>query len=200
MSNLELYNKYKEPPKEALKEIKGGRMNGKLDISPMWRIKCLTEEFGPCGVGWYYTETNRQFVNGADCEIAVFVDIDLFYRVGDGWSMPVHGSGGSMFIASEKEGFHTSDEVIKMATTDALSVCCKQLGIASDVYMGLMDSKYERAGERKTPSSGFASPSQVSYYKTLTNGITPRMMKPPEEMTKDEISAEIDFYKTGKQR
>ena len=59
MENLELYNALRTPPKEALKEIKAGRMKGKTDINPMWRIKVLTERFGPCGIGWKYKITKQ---------------------------------------------------------------------------------------------------------------------------------------------
>ena len=54
MDNLELYEKVRAVPDSAKKKISGGRMNGKTDINPMWRIKTLTEQFGPCGIGWYY--------------------------------------------------------------------------------------------------------------------------------------------------
>ena len=66
------------------------------------------------------------------------------------WSDAIPGSGGSMFIEKESNGPHTSDEAIKMATTDALSVACKMLGFASDVYAGFWDgSKYNRPEEEK---------------------------------------------------
>ena len=52
MENLEIYNKLKEVPKEAQKPITGGRLNGMIDIKPMWRIEKLTEVFGICGIGW----------------------------------------------------------------------------------------------------------------------------------------------------
>lgn len=52
MDNLELYNKVRNVPQEAKKEIKGGRLKGMTDINPMWRIKTLTEQFGICGMGW----------------------------------------------------------------------------------------------------------------------------------------------------
>ena len=50
------------------------------------------------------------------------------------WSKPIVGVGGSMFIAKEKSGPYTSDEAYKMALTDAISVSCKALGIAADIY------------------------------------------------------------------
>ena len=29
------------------------------DINPVWRMKTLTEQYGPCGIGWYYEITDR---------------------------------------------------------------------------------------------------------------------------------------------
>ena len=53
-NNLEIYNKVRQVPESAQKTIKGGRLKGMTDINPMWRIKTLTDLFGPCGIGWYY--------------------------------------------------------------------------------------------------------------------------------------------------
>lgn len=53
--NMSLYNAVRTPPPEALKTIQAGRLKGMSDINPMWRIKALTEQFGPCGTGWKYT-------------------------------------------------------------------------------------------------------------------------------------------------
>ena len=132
--NIDLYNKYAEVPEAAKKKITGGRLNGKTDINPMWRIKSLTEEFGECGFGWYYKVLNRWLEQGANGEIAGFVEIELFVKRDNEWSAPIYGVGGSMFVANEKQGAYTSDEVYKMATTDAISVACKQLGFGANVY------------------------------------------------------------------
>ena len=45
--NLELYNKGRAVPEEAKKTIQAGKLKGFTDINPMWRIKTLTEMFGP---------------------------------------------------------------------------------------------------------------------------------------------------------
>lgn len=142
MDNLEIYNKYREVPAEAKKRISGGRMNGKTDINPMWRLKSLTEQFGPCGIGWYYKVINKWIEPYGD-EIAAFVDIELYVKVDGEWSAPIAGTGGSMFVAKEKSGIHVSDECYKMATTDAISVACKQLGFGADVYWEADKSKYD---------------------------------------------------------
>lgn len=59
MSNMRIYDAVSSTPAEAKKQIKGGRISGFTDINPMYRIRRLTEQFGPCGVGWYYTPDRK---------------------------------------------------------------------------------------------------------------------------------------------
>lgn len=148
MKGLELYKKVRVVPPEAQKPISGGRLNGKTDINPMWRIKVLTEQFGPCGLGWYYVTTDN-WLEQAGNEVAAFVKIELFVKYGDEWSKPISGTGGSMFVEKEKNGLHVSDECYKMATTDAISVACKQLGIGANVYWQADKTKYDTPEPQK---------------------------------------------------
>lgn len=143
MGNLDLYEKVRSVPDSAKKTIKGGRTSGMTDINPMWRIKVLTEQFGPCGIGWYYIPTN-QWLETAGNEIAAFVNIELYIKVDGEWSKPIAGNGGSMFASKEKSGIYVSDECYKMATTDAISVACKELGIGADVYWDSDRTKYNK--------------------------------------------------------
>lgn len=145
MGNLEVYNALRTPPKEALKKIEAGRMKGKTDINPMWRIKALTEQFGPCGIGWKYTITKQWLEPGPSGEIAAFCDIDLYYKLSGEWSEAVPGTGGSSFVAKEKGGLYVSDECYKMALTDAISVAAKALGVAGDIYWQTDPTKYRKA-------------------------------------------------------
>ena len=144
MKNLDLYEKFRKVPEEAKRKIKGGRINGFTDINPMWRIKRLTEEFGPCGSGWYYKPV-KEWIEQVGNEYAAFVDIELYVKYGDEWSMPIPGSGGSKLATVEKSGIFVSDECYKMATTDAISVACKQLGIGADVYFESDKTKYNQS-------------------------------------------------------
>ena len=149
MENMTIYNATRDVPEEAKKPIKGGRLNGKTDINPMWRIKTLTEQFGPCGIGWYYNVTKQWIVEHEE-ESAAFVNIELFIKVDGEWSKPIFGNGGSMFATKEKNGIYVSDECYKMATTDALSVACKQLGFGADVYWDKDNTKYSRNSDADT--------------------------------------------------
>jgi len=143
MENMAVYDAGRSVPEEAKKTIRGGRINGFTDINPMWRIRKLTEIFGPCGIGWYYT-IDREWLEGNEStgEVAAFVRISLYVKADGEWSMPIVGVGGSMFAASESKGIRVSDEAYKMAQTDALSVACKNLGIGAEVYWAAGETKY----------------------------------------------------------
>lgn len=130
---MELYNALAFVPTEAKKTISGGRLNGFTDINPMWRIQKLTEVFGPCGTGWY-TEVVDHWTSEGNGETSAHVRIKLYYRTEDGWSAPIEGIGGSKLVAQESHGAYHSDEAFKMAYTDAISVACKALGMAADIY------------------------------------------------------------------
>lgn len=142
MENMTIYDACRSVPESAKKAITAGRLKGKTDIKPMWRIKRLTEQFGPCGIGWYYKPVRKWLETHGD-ETAAFVDIELYVKIGGEWSMPIAGTGGSMFAARQKDGVYVSDECYKMASTDAISVACKQLGIGADVYWDADRTKYD---------------------------------------------------------
>lgn len=148
--NLNIWNQVREVPTEAKKEIVGGRMKGMTDINPVWRLKILTEQFGPVGFGWKYEILDERLESGANGEIAAFVRINLYVKHSDlGWSEAIPGIGGNMFVASEKSGLRTSDECFKMALTDAISVACKALGIGASVYWDKDKTKYEEPEQQK---------------------------------------------------
>lgn len=147
MNNLEIYEACRAVPNEAKKPITGGRLNGKTDINPMWRIKKLTETFGPCGIGWWYEISGQWLERYDNGEIAAFCDIQLYYKWGNEVSKPIPGTGGSMFAVKEKNGIYVDDEAYKKALTDAISVACKAIGIGADVYWGADASKYDKPKE-----------------------------------------------------
>ena len=146
--NLRFYEILRKVPDYALKTIKAGRLQGMSDINPVYRIKAMTEAFGPCGVGWKYVITKQWFETYGQ-EVKVFTNIDLFIKVDGEWSDAIPGTGGSAIVAIERNGAYVSDEAYKMALTDALSVAMKSLGVAADVYyskdkQGQFDTKYEQ--------------------------------------------------------
>lgn len=207
-----IYNKARVVPQEAKKPIIGGRLKGMTDINPMWRIKTLTELFGPCGHGWYYNITNKWIEEGASGEKVAFVDIELFVKYGEEWSKPILGTGGSSFIAKEKNGLYTSDECFKMALTDALGVAMKSLGVGADVYFERDRSKYDNSqdkgneGRRATdePPTILSDKQIKRLYaigysagidaETVNNQVKSKFKKGVKDLTKDEYDAVCKGY------
>jgi hypothetical protein len=146
--NLKFYEIFRAVPENAKKPIKGGRLNGMTDINPMWRIKMLTEQFGMCGVGWYYDVVKMWIDEGADGVKVSNVITNLYVKVDGEWSKPIQGIGGSTLVAKEKAvALYTSDEHFKMALTDSLSVCCKAIVIRAEVYWDKDRTKYDSKGD-----------------------------------------------------
>lgn len=148
--NLRIWEQVREVPPEAKKEIGGGRLKGMTDINPVWRIKKLTEIYGPVGEGWYTDEITERTIQCGD-EIVALVTLKLYTKTAEGWGKPIFGSGGSMLYAKESKGMFASDEAFKMAYTDALSVACKALGIAADVYFSKDRTKYDVKTDSPNP-------------------------------------------------
>jgi hypothetical protein len=144
-----VWEKLARPPASALKAIQAGRLKGKSDINPMWRIKAMTEVFGQCGDGWKFEIVRLWTEAGSDGQVFAFAHVNLFVRTSQfiedkKWNDPIPGIGGHYLIVKESSGLHANDEGYKMAITDALGTAMKMLGVAADVYMGLWDgSKYK---------------------------------------------------------
>lgn len=164
MDNLELYNKVRNVPQEAKKEIKGGRLKGMTDINPMWRIKTLTEQFGICGMGWKTEIVNKWLDNGANGEIIANVEIKLYVKIQEQWSDGIPGIGGSKFTSKESNSIYTDDECYKKAYTDACSVACKNLGIGADVYFEKDRTKYDT----KVDINKSGNEKEISKFKQIT--------------------------------
>lgn len=145
--NMRFYGLVQDTPKEAQKSFNNGRFSG-TDINPMWRIKKLTEVFGPCGFGWWTQNVDYRFVGSEQTnETAVFCELELVVVDPETKveSRPIYGVGGNTFVAQRKSGPQASDEAMKMAYTDALSIACKALGFSHDIYYQADRTKYTSA-------------------------------------------------------
>lgn len=140
MDNLSIYNLFRSVPEEAQKTIQAGKLKGFTDINPMWRIKMLTSQFGMCGEGWKTSDV-KMWTESAAGEMAAFCSLNLFVKVNGQWSEGIFGIGGSK-LSGKGVGDGINDEAFKMAYTDALSIACKNLGMAADIYFQKDRSKY----------------------------------------------------------
>lgn len=150
--NVRFYHRFMTTPKDAQREFNNGRFSG-TDINPMWRIKILTEVFGPSGFGWWTQNVRYEFVEAnvtppdakqEQKETSVFCELELVVKDPETGevSQPIYGVGGNTYIAWGKYGPRASDEAKKMAYTDALSIACKSLGIGHDIWYSNDRTKY----------------------------------------------------------
>lgn len=175
--NLTIYNFCREVPQNAQKPFSNGSFSG-TDINPMWRIKKLTEVFGPCGIGWYYEVLSERAETYGDTVMAI-VDLNLYVKDAEGnWSKPIFGTGGNLLVQVTKSGARPSDEGYKKALTDALSIACKALGIGADIWYSKdvnndPQSKYadryiEVGGTPATPAPPMQKPEKAAPAKVIT--------------------------------
>lgn len=151
---ISIYESLARPPKDALREIKGGKLSGKTDINPQWRYKAMTEKFGLVGIDWKYEVQKLWTEQGAGGEVLAFAQVAVFVKDGENWSDPIEGIGGSKLVALEKERPVSNDEGYKMAVTDAFSTALKMLGVAADIYAGRWDgSKYRDTPDQLPPKA-----------------------------------------------
>lgn len=108
-------------------------------IKPMWSYKRMTEEFGPCGIGWGVNMPTFQLVTAGD-EMLVYCTATVWYGNRDQVTV---GVGGDKVAGKNKFGPVTDDEAFKKAFTDAVTNALKMIGVGADVHMGMFDdNKY----------------------------------------------------------
>lgn len=178
MDNMQIYNAGRAVPAEAQKQFSNGKFSG-TDINPMWRIKKLTELFGPCGVGWYIDNVTERCEEHGETTMAI-VNLELYIKVDGEWSKPIYGTGGNVLL---NKG-HASDEGYKMAFTDALSIACKSLGIGADIWFANDTTKYTRSNNDDLPFTMDEKPKDLNFRCALCGEV----LKPYKDANGVEVS------------
>jgi hypothetical protein len=127
-------------------------------IKPIYLTRLMTDQFGPCGVGWGMTKPEFQTIQ-CDKELLVFCSIAIWYVEQGRRSELVYGEGGDKVTIASSSGTRNSDEAFKAAYTDALSNAMKHIGAAADVHMGMFDdSKYVKETQKHFEEDGAPDP------------------------------------------
>ena len=153
--NLEIWNAVKQTPTNFLKKIDFGYLKGKSDINPQWRLMAMTQTFGPVGHGWTYRIVRLWTEAGPSGSVMCFSEVAVKTKFEGAWGEEFSGIGGSEIVEMAKGQPKANDEGYKKATTDALGVAFKAVGVAADVYLGNYDgSKYLYEYDQAYPSQG----------------------------------------------
>lgn len=125
-------------PKHTKSFARAGGFKGTA-VKPIWIVKRLTEQFGPCGVGWGIGEPQFQVVP-ANGETLVYCTVPCWH--GNPKNI-LYGVGGDKVLIKRQSGHFCDDEAFKKAFTDAVGNAFKFIGVSADIHMGQFDdSKY----------------------------------------------------------
>lgn len=155
MSKTDLWDRLgKTDPAHTKSFKRQGGFSGTA-IKPIWSYRRMTEEYGPCGVGWGIGAPSFQTVSAPEGEVLVFCTVGVWHGKPENI---MYGVGGDKAVGKNKYGIVTDDEAFKKAFTDAVTNALKLIGVGADVHMGLFDDdkyvnnvKSEFAAERQNP-------------------------------------------------
>jgi hypothetical protein len=142
MNNKQLWNKVCVTDPKAVKPITGKQYSGNSP-KPYWIVERLTDEFGPCGIGWGFTIINERFERFSDTD-TLHVAAVRFWYVLDGKRGELEQIGQTKSSYQSSAGkFILDEDAPKKSVTDALVKCASYLGFAGDIFSGRWDdSKY----------------------------------------------------------
>ena len=130
---------------KAVKPITGKQYSGNSP-KPYWIVERLTDEFGPCGIGWGFTILNERFEHfgdGKTAEVLHIAVVRFWYMLGDKRGELEQVGQTRASYTTSKDKFLVDEDAPKKSVTDALVKCASYLGFAGDIFSGMWDdSKY----------------------------------------------------------
>lgn len=142
MKNTELWNRVQKTDPSAVKAITGKQYNGNSP-KPYYIVHRLTEEFGPCGIGWGFSVVNERIERFGETDSLHIALVDFWYVLGDKRGQFQQMGQTKCSYVSSKDKFVLDEDAPKKSVTDALVKCASYLGFAGDIFSGRWDdSKY----------------------------------------------------------
>lgn len=207
--NKDLWRRVCVTDPAAVKPITGKQYNGNSP-KPYWIVERMTEEFGPCGIGWGFTilsERFERFGEGKTAEVLHIASVRLWYILdGKRGELEQVGQTRASYTTS-KDKFLVDEDAPKKSVTDALVKCASYLGFAGDIFSGRWDdSKYVAQAaaewkERKSQESGAGMAAHIAadwliYINDSANGAdlkarTAEAVQAAQEVNDDKAAAEF---------
>lgn len=152
---------------KAVKAITGKQYSGNSP-KPYWIVERLTDEFGPCGIGWGFQIINERFERFSETD-SLHVASVRFWYVLDGQRGELEQIGQTKASYTTNAGkFMLDEDAPKKSVTDALVKCASYLGFAGDIFSGRWDdSKYvAEAGAEWNRRRTEESPQRAAWLET----------------------------------
>lgn len=147
MNNKELWQRAFTTDPRAVKPITGKQYSGNSP-KPYWIVERLTDEFGPCGIGWGFTILNERMERLTPSDVLHVAVVRFWYVLNDKRGEFEQIGQTKAVYEKSKGGFMVDEDAPKKSVTDALVKCASYLGFAGDIFSGMWDdSKYvQQAG------------------------------------------------------
>lgn len=141
-TNKALWERVKTTDPKHVKAITGKQYSGNSP-KPYWIVERLTDEFGPCGIGWGFRVLDERMERLTECEVLHVARLLFWYEL-DGKRGEFEQIGQTRAMYAKRDGSLLVDEdAPKKSVTDALVKCASYLGFAGDIFSGMWDdSKY----------------------------------------------------------
>lgn len=125
-----------------VKPITGKQYSGNSP-KPYWVVERLTDEFGPCGIGWGFQILSERIERFSETE-SLHIAVVRFWYEWDGKRGELEQIGQTKAsYMSSKDKFILDEDAPKKSVTDALIKCASYIGFAGDIFSGRWDdSKY----------------------------------------------------------
>lgn len=125
-----------------VKPITGKQYSGNSP-KPYWIVERLTDEFGPCGIGWGFSILSERIERFSDTD-SLHIAVVRFWYEFNGKRGELEQIGQTKASYQSNAGkFIIDEDAPKKSVTDALVKCASYLGFAGDIFSGRWDdSKY----------------------------------------------------------
>ena len=136
MDNKALWRRVCKTDPRHVKPITGKSYSGNSP-KPYWIVERITEEFGPCGIGWGFEILGERFEHfgTGDAAEALHVATVRFWYVLDGQRGELEQVGQTRAAYTTSKGkFMVDEDAPKKSVTDALVKCASYLGFAGDIF------------------------------------------------------------------
>ena len=142
MNTKQLWNRVCMTDPKAVKPITGKQYSGNSP-KPYWIVERLTDEFGPCGIGWGFTILSERFERFSDTDTLHVAVVRLWYVMdGQRGELEQVGQTKASYVTS-KGSFMLDEDAPKKSVTEALGKGASYLVFAGDIFSGRRDdSKY----------------------------------------------------------
>lgn len=138
---LDLWNRFADIDPKFTKKITGKPYQG-TSPSPQYVIRCLTEMFGPVGVGFGWSVTSEGFQPLGE-EILHWCRIRFWH------GSPENGYeayGQTKALMNTRNGQMSDEDAPKKSLTDAIVKAASHIGIAANIFLGRWDDQKYVAG------------------------------------------------------